>query len=357
MSLELRNVTKQVGGEIHIFPTDLKLADDGFNILLGTTLAGKTTLMQLMAGLHSPTEGEVWFRGKNVTGVPVQKRNVSMVYQQFINYPNFDVYENIASPLRVAGMSDPVIKQRVHAVSDLLRLSPMLHRRPSELSGGQQQRTALARALVKDADLVLLDEPLANLDFKLREELRDELPKLLSGRDCTVVYATTEPSEALLLGGHTAAVEKGRVVQFGSTGSVYRDPDNFSSAAIFSEPPINRLALQKEGERLIAPSGDKWPLPSALAGAADGRYILALRPHNVTIARRHESDVPLAGQVVVTEISGSESVIHFEVLGTTWVSQSHGVHRLAVGSIGNFFADLGQALLFEPDGKRVKGGA
>lgn len=355
MTLELRNVTKLVGNEIHIFPTDLKLADEGFNILLGTTLAGKTTLMQLMAGLHKPTDGEVWFRGKNVTGVPVQKRNVSMVYQQFINYPNFDVYENIASPLRVAGMSDPVIKQKVHAVSDLLRLSPMLNRRPSELSGGQQQRTALARALVKDADLVLLDEPLANLDFKLREELRDELPKLLSGRDCTVVYATTEPSEALLLGGHTAAVEKGRLVQFGPTGSVYRDPQNLSSAAIFSEPPINRLALHKQGASLVAPGGEKWPLPQVLSNVPDGKYVLALRPHNVSIARRHGSDVPLAGQVLVTEISGSESVIHFEMLGTTWVSQSHGVHRLAVGSIGTFFADLDQALFFNPEGQRVRG--
>ena len=356
MTLELRNVSKLVGNEIHIFPTELTLADGGFNILLGTTLAGKTTLMQLMAGIHRPTDGEIWFRGENVTGVPVQKRNVSMVYQQFINYANFDVFENIASPLRVAGVANAEVKKRVHAVSDLLRLSPMLNRRPAELSGGQQQRTALARALVKDADLVLLDEPLANLDFKLREELRDELPKLLSGRECTVVYATTEPSEALLLGGHTATLEKGRVVQFGPTGSVYRDPANLSSAAIFSEPPINRIQVRKDGARLSVGEGESWPLPPSLADIAEGEYILALRPHNVTIERRHETDMPLAGQVSVTEISGSESVIHFSMLGSTWVSQSHGVHRLAVGSIGHFFADLGQTLLFQPDGRRVSGG-
>jgi glycerol transport system ATP-binding protein len=356
MSLELRNVSKVVGNEVHIFPTDLRLEDEGFNILLGTTLAGKTTLMQLMAGLQRPTEGEIWFRGKNVTGVPVQQRNVSMVYQQFINYPNFDVFENIASPLRVAGVKTAEIKARVHAVSDLLRLTPMLHRRPSELSGGQQQRAALARALVKDADLVLLDEPLANLDFKLREELRDELPKLLSGRGCTVVYATTEPSEALLLGGQTAALARGRVRQFGATGTVYREPTDLESAAIFSEPPINTIAVRKAGQRLLAPGGVDWPIPGPLAGAADADYTLALRPHNVTIERRHETDAPLTGKVLVTEISGSESVIHFELPDSTWVSQSHGVHRVAVGSIGHFFADLGQALLFTPDGVRVKGG-
>jgi glycerol transport system ATP-binding protein len=356
MSLELRNVSKLVGNEVHIFPTELTLTDEGFNILLGTTLAGKTTLMQLMAGLQRPSEGEVWFRGKNVTGIAVQRRNVSMVYQQFINYPNFNVFENIASPLRVAGVADAEVRKRVHEVSDLLRLSPMLDRRPSELSGGQQQRTALARALVKDADLVLLDEPLANLDFKLREELRDELPKLLAGRHSTVVYATTEPSEALLLGGHTAALEKGRVTQFGETGRVYRDPDNLSAAETFSEPPINRLAVTKSASGLVAPGGESWPLPPQLAGIPDGPYTLALRPHNVTVGRRKPTDVSLAGRVLVTEISGSESVIHFEILGATWVSQSQGVHRLAIGSIGNFLADLGEAMLFAEDGRRVKGG-
>ena len=215
MSLELRGVTKRVGAETHIHPTDLSLEAGEFNILLGTTLAGKTTLMRLMAGLERPSEGEVWFDGADVTDVAVQSRKVSMVYQQFINYPNMTVFENIASPLRVAGLSAGEIRQRVQSIAELLRLDRFLERRPSELSGGQQQRTALARALVKDADLVLLDEPLANLDFKLREELRDELPRLFADRDCTVVYATTEPAEALLLAGHTATLHEGRVTQFG----------------------------------------------------------------------------------------------------------------------------------------------
>jgi glycerol transport system ATP-binding protein len=357
MPLELRNVSKLVGNEVHIFPTDLTLEDGGFNILLGTTLAGKTTLMQLMAGLHRPTTGEVWFRGKNVTGVKVQDRNVAMVYQQFINYPNFTVFENIASPLRVTRVAAEETKTRVHAVAELLRLTPMLGRKPSELSGGQQQRTALARALVKGADLVLLDEPLANLDFKLREELRDELPRLLAGRQCTVVYATTEPSEALLLGGRTAAIEKGRVVQFGETGKVYRDPDNLATAAIFSEPPINRIAVDKRGSNFALGAGEVWRVPGKLATVPDGSYTLTLRPHNVTIAPRRDGGVSLQGQVLVTEISGSESVIHFAMPGGTWVSQSHGVHRLAVGSIGTFYADLEEGMLFNPDGTRMRGGA
>ena len=177
MAIELRNITFRVGSESHIYETTLTLEPGGFNILLGTTLSGKTTLMRLMAGLEKPTAGKVLANGRDVTGLPVQKRSVAMVYQTFINYPSFTVYENIASPLKVAGLNKKEIDEKVHRFADLLKLTPMLNRLPKELSGGQQQRTALARALVKGADLVLLDEPLANLDYKLREELRDELPK------------------------------------------------------------------------------------------------------------------------------------------------------------------------------------
>ena len=258
MSLELRNVVKRVGAETHIHEVSLKLAATGFNILLGPTLAGKTTLMQLMAGLDRPTAGEVWFDGRDVTAVPVRKRNVSMVYQQFINYPNLTVFENIASPLRVARLPRAAIDERVHRIADLLHLKPLLDRRPGELSGGQQQRTALARALVKDADLVLLDEPLANLDFKLREELRDELPKLFADRRSTVVFATTDPTEALLLGGHTAALHEGRITQFGPTAEVYRRPADLRTAMVLSNPPINTASVVKDGGRIVLSNAVGW---------------------------------------------------------------------------------------------------
>ncbi|MBN8511021.1 MAG: ABC transporter ATP-binding protein, partial [Burkholderiales bacterium] len=239
MSLELESVGLSVDGRVHIHPTTLALAPHGFNTLLGETLAGKTTLLRLMAGLVAPSAGRLRFGGQDVTGVPVQRRRVSMVYQQFINYPNLSVFENIASPLRVGRLPEAELKARVGRIAELLRLSALLERRPAELSGGQQQRAALARALVKDADLVLLDEPLANLDYKLREALRDELPRLFEDRGCTVVYATTEPSEALLLGGHVATLHEGRVTQFGAAGAVYRAPQDLTSARVFSDPPIN----------------------------------------------------------------------------------------------------------------------
>src|SRR5262245_3605367 len=282
MALELRNVAKRVGAETHIYETSLVLEPGTFNILLGTTLSGKATLMQLMAGLEQPTSGNILFRGKSVAGVPVQKRNVSMVYPQFINYPNFSVYDNIASPLRVAGMDASTIDARVRKVADLLRLAPMLKRRPNELSGGQQQRTAIARALVKDSDLILLDEPLANLDYKLREELRDELPKLFAGRDCIVVYATTEPAEAQLFGGNTATLHEGRVTQFGPTSAIYRRPNTLLSAQVFSDPPINMAKITKKGDQIILAEGVAWPAAGAAKTIADGDYTIGIRPHHIT---------------------------------------------------------------------------
>ena len=196
MTLELKNVVKRVGAETHIHETSLTLATEGFNVLLGATGAGKTTLIKLMAGLEQPTSGEIWFNGKNVTGRSPQRRNVSLVHQFFINYQNMTVFGNIASPLRVARLDRREIERRVGETAELLQLTPLLGRRPSELSGGQQQRTALARAIVKDSGLVLLDEPLANLYYQLREELRDQLPQLFAHRGAIVVYATSEPSEA-----------------------------------------------------------------------------------------------------------------------------------------------------------------
>lgn len=163
--LELRNVSKMAGGEYHIHPSDLVLERGTLNVLLGPTLSGKTSLMRLMAGLDRPTSGTIHFDGEDVTGVRVQRRNVAMVYQQFINYPALTVYENIASPMRIAGKNAATVDREVRKAAELLRLTPYLDRTPLNLSGGQQQRTALARAIVKNASLVLLDEPLANLEM------------------------------------------------------------------------------------------------------------------------------------------------------------------------------------------------
>ena len=354
MSLELRNVTKRVGAEVHIHETNLNLEEGSFNTLLGPTLSGKTTFMRLMAGLDRPTSGEIWFRGRNVTGVPVQKRSVSMVHQQFINYPNFTVYENIASPLRVARLSARDIDERVMRVAALLRLQPMLKRRPAELSGGQQQRTALARALVKDSDIILLDEPLANLDYKLREELRDELPKFFAGRNCTVVYATTEPTEALLFGGNTATLHAGRVTQFGRTAEIYRRPTDLVSARVFSDPPINTSPAEKRGNEIHI-GQIRLPIGRSARGIPDGAYVIGIRPHHIAPSIESGTVAAIEGRVVIAELSGSESVVHFALGDVTWVSQSRGTQSFELGSTAQLKINMDHAFFFDLDHRRIVG--
>ncbi len=351
MAIELRGVTKRVGGEMHIYETSLALERGGFNVLLGTTQSGKTTLMRIMAGLEKPTTGEVWFDGENVTGVPVQNRSVAMVYQAFINYPSFTVFDNIASPLKVAGAPKSEITARVRDIAELLKLSPMLDRLPSELSGGQQQRTALARALVKDADLVLLDEPLANLDYKLREELRDELPKLFADTGATVVYATSEPLEALMLAGHTATLSAGRVVQFGKTAEVYRSPATLESARVFSDPPINTASVEKRGDSIHLSELVSWKTPERLASLNDGRYVIGVRPYHLL---PFEAGVKVVGVVQIAELSGSESVVRLMVEGNNWVSEAHGMHAYEIGAHAEFHFDPDRCLYFDADQNLIR---
>jgi glycerol transport system ATP-binding protein len=261
------------------------------------------------------------------------------------------VWENIASPLRVAGVAADEIARRVAEAADLLRLGPYLKRKPAELSGGQQQRTAIARAIVKDARLVLLDEPLANLDYKLREELRDQLPALFAGRGATVVYATSEPSEALMLGGHTATLSEGRVTQFGPTAEVYRAPVDAVSAGVFSDPPINLAAVVKQHGRLHLDGAGDWAAEGAAAALPDGTYTLAIRPHFISPVGG--SGVPITGTVAVTELSGSDSTAHFTFGGKTWVSQAAGVHPYRVGEAHVFRAEVAQGFYFDTAGRRV----
>jgi len=352
MSLELKRVEKKVGQNTHIYRTDLSFQKNSINILLGSTLAGKTTLMQIMAGLDKPTNGEIWFDNKNVTGMTVQKRNVSMVYQQFINYPNFTVLDNIASPLKITGMNSDEIKKKVGEVSELLKLSGMLNKKPHELSGGQQQRTALARALVKDSGLILLDEPLANLDFKLREELREELPRLFENRECIVVYATTEPSDALLIGGNTATLMQGKIIQYGKTIDVYNKPSNLISAKVFSDPPINVSEIKKTGDTFsLLNDSVKWK--SSNVKIKDGKYKVGIRPHNITTYREGSNSVEIKGKVLISELSGSESLIHFRNFNSNWVSLSNGTHQMNVGQEAKLYMNVDEFMYFDQSNKLV----
>jgi glycerol transport system ATP-binding protein len=349
MQLELQNVSKKVGSEFHISDVSLTFQAGTLNILLGPTLSGKTSLMRLMAGLDQPTSGRILVKGKDVTGVAVQKRNVAMVYQQFINYPNLTVYENIASPLRIAKTEQNLIDEKVQKVAKLLKLEDMLNRSPQELSGGQQQRTALARALVKGAELVLLDEPLANLDYKLREELREELPLIFAETGSIFVYATTEPSEALLLGGNTATLHEGKVTQFGKTLDVFNRPKNLITAKTISDPPLNCLPVTKLNNTMLYKSHVEIPLIGKLPQLPDDDYTIAFRPHHLFLEKKRETAdmIHVKAKVVVAEITGSESYIHIDVAGVRWVVLTKGIHNFDVHDTIEVFLDPATFYVFD----------
>jgi glycerol transport system ATP-binding protein len=349
MELRLEAVGKQVGAQTHLYPLDMALKPHAVTVLLGATQAGKTSLMRLMAGLDTPSTGKVLVDGRDVTGVPVRQRNVSMVYQQFINYPSMTVEDNIASPLKLRGGSTrAAIAERVRALATRLHIEPFLKRLPAELSGGQQQRVALARALVKGAPLMLLDEPLVNLDYKLREELREELSALFATGDSTVVYATTEPTEALLLGGYTAVMDAGEVLQYGPTAEVFHRPKSIRVARAFSDPPMNLVEAKAASLGVQLTSGLQLHVP--LQGHFDNGLTVGVRASALRVSQR-PGDVALPGAVELAEISGSDTFVHVHTDAGELVAQLTGVHYFDLGAPVTLYLDPAQAYVFDPKGK------
>jgi glycerol transport system ATP-binding protein len=345
MQLTLEGISKKVGPQTWLHDISLAPRSGAVTVLLGATQAGKTSLMRIMAGLDAPSAGQVHVDGVNVTGMPVRERKVAMVYQQFINYPSLKVRDNIASPLKLRGEKN--VDQRVREIAEKLHIEMFLDRLPAELSGGQQQRVALARALAKGAPLMLLDEPLVNLDYKLREELRDELTALFAAGNSTVVYATTEPGEALLLGGYTAVLDAGELLQYGPTAEVFHNPASLRVARAFSDPPMNLL------QAMATPEGvqlDGGPL-LALGGAskATPKLTVGIRANAVRV-RTQEGDVALPGKVELAEISGSDTFVHVHTLVGELVAQLTGVHHFELGEqITLYFSPI-QVYVFDARG-------
>ena len=349
MQLTLEQVGKTVGPDIHLHPLDLALVPGAVTVLLGATQAGKTSLMRVMAGLDRASSGRVLVDGRDVTRASVRERDVAMVYQQFVNYPSMTVAQNIASPLKLRGETD--IDRRVHELAARLHIDPFLSRLPAELSGGQQQRVALARALAKRAPLMLLDEPLVNLDYKLREELRDELGALFAAGDSTVVYATTEPGEALLLGGYTAVMDAGELLQYGPTAEVFHAPRSIRVARAFSDPPMNLLTAEAVAEGVRVDGGGAWPValpPDAPRALVLGVRAGALRP------QARPGDVALAGRVELAEIAGSDTFVHLHSPVGELVAQLRGVHNLDLGTPLTLHLDPGQIFIFDAAGPLLR---
>lgn len=359
MALELEDVCLLVEEKSYLNDISLRFEAGSFNVLLGRTLAGKTSLLRVLAGLDKPSRGRVLYNQNDVTGVAVQKRGLSMVYQQFINYPHLTVWENIASPLQLAKVSAGEISKRVKKIAEMLHIEEYLQRLPLELSGGQQQRCAMARALVKDADIVLFDEPLVNLDYKLREELRSELKSLFKTRETIAIYATTEAHEALALGGTTTLLHQGRVLQTGGAQQQFAKPINLHAADLYNEPPLNVFSANVKDEVLHIQSAINLANTGHLANLPDGEYQFAIRPNHISLQTHNSLCIALKAKVDLAEISASETYLHVETsIAPAQVNMSWVVHILSImsfktGSEIDIFLPLEDLFVFDLSGNAI----
>ncbi|WP_086932287.1 ABC transporter ATP-binding protein [Agarilytica rhodophyticola] len=355
MSLTLSNISYIVDGEKYIDDINITFTAGSFNVLLGRTLAGKTSLMRLIAGLDKPSSGSIFMDGVDVTNIPVQKRNIAMVYQQFINYPNLTVFENIASPLRIAGFDRKIINDRVKEIAQMLHIEPFLERRPLELSGGQQQRTAMARALIKKGGVILFDEPLVNLDYKLREQLRIELRELFKTQNTIAIYASTEPNEALALGGSTTLMHEGKAIQNGPVEEVYYFPNSIVAAELFGEPPINILALTINDclGHINDSTAVNFQKMIGMRDLSNGQYKLGIRPHHISTVQQSDDDIAMDVSIDVAEISGSETFLHMTSAVGSIVAQLPGVHSFHTDTPIKIFFPVSKLYIFDLSGNMI----
>ncbi len=245
-SVEIRSVIKAFGGHRAVDQIDLTVADGEFLVLLGPSGCGKTTLLRMVAGLEMPTRGDIVIGGRVVTRLAPRDRNVAMVFQNYALYPHLSVYENIAFPLRSRGQKEPKVGEKVRWAASLIGIERLLERKPRQTSGGERQRTALARSLVRDPSVFLLDEPLSNLDAKLRHSAREEIKSFQRRVGGTTIYVTHDQVEAMGLGDRIVVMEKGRVRQIGSPEQIYDAPQDTFVATFIGSPPMNLVTRESD---------------------------------------------------------------------------------------------------------------
>lgn len=353
MSVVAEQISLKVDGEDWLYPFDLALEPGSFTTVIGATRAGKTSLLRVLAGLATPTTGRLIVDGRDVTGLNVRKRSVGMVYQEFVNYPGKTVFENIAAPLRNAKESADAIRKRVGEVTEIVGISELLERYPLELSGGQQQRVAIARTIARKRALVLLDEPLVNLDYKLREHLRSEFRRIFTDSDTIAVYASSEPREALILCGDMLVMSEGRVIQHGPAVEVYARPETVTAARQISDPPMSIIParMSVNGARRWLVHGEPIGAePAHTAELTEGDYQLGVYPHQLSTDRSR----PGVHTVVdFVEVSGSNSFIYARAGDAMLAIKEKGVHGHRIGDAVQVNFDTAHMLVFDRNGALV----
>lgn len=306
--LQVKNLQREFGSVKALKDMTFDVADGEFFCLLGPSSSGKTTTLRAISGLEDLKGGEVWFDGKNVTEAPVQNRGMSMIFQTFALYPHMSVHANLAHPLNRDGMPAKEVNARVNEVAELLRVSHTLKRKPTTLSGGEQQRVAIGRAIVRRPKLLLLDEPLTNLDAKLRHEMRAEFKRLHRELGMTMLYATPDQLEALTMGQRVGVMEEGRVTAIGTPRDLYSSPNDLYVARMVGSPPINILSGAAVGGDQLQFSFLQSPLHVGNVPSVKDLAI-GLRPHDIGLAEaKPGASARFTGKINLTEPLGDVTI-------------------------------------------------
>jgi len=319
--IKVENVSKTYNNQKVLDNVSFTINDKSITCILGPANAGKTTLLRIIAGLESPDNGCIKFDGKDVTHLKPIERKVAMVFQSFALYPHMTVFDNIASPLKIAKLPYNEVKKRVNEIAELLKIANLLNRKPIELSGGERQRVAIARALVRDdTEVYLLDEPLTNLDYKIREEMRAELRRILQERGKTIVIASPDPFDAFAISQYVVILYMGKVLQEGEVQKVYENPRNTLVGKILARPAMNFIEAcvkrDKQSDRVFLSIEDEVLIDVTKYREllVEDEYLLGIRPERITLSggRMLKDYIELTVNVILTEIEGSESIVHLE---------------------------------------------
>jgi multiple sugar transport system ATP-binding protein len=316
-SVSFRRLRKSYGALAVVKDLDLEIADKEFVVFVGPSGCGKSTTLRMLAGLESVTSGDILIGGRLVNKLPPRERDIAMVFQDYALYPHKTVYDNMAFGLRMRGLGPDEIRPRVQSVAEMLGLSQLLARLPGQLSGGQRQRVAMGRAIVRRPQVFLFDEPLSNLDAKLRGEVRTEIKRLHRDLETTILYVTHDQVEAMTLASRIVILRGGDIAQVGTPDEVYNHPASVFVAGFIGSPTMNFVPATVSGGNIVFANAISLPFSATSitkSAAMDGRpIIVGIRPEHF---RPHDEGVALSGEVQVVEPLGSDTLVHFRFAGT-----------------------------------------
>lgn len=352
-TIKLRNITKRFEDEIAVRNLSLKIDDGEFAVILGPSGCGKTTTLRIIAGLTDPTEGEVLIDDENVSDVPPSERNIAMIFQESTVYPHMDVFENIATPLELRGVPEDEISDRVKETAELMEIGNFLERNVTELSGGQRQRVAICKAIIREPTLFLMDEPLSDLDAKLRKNMRKEIKRIQRKLNVTTIYVTHNQEEAMTLGDKIAVLRDGKLQVVGSPDEVYSEPNNKFVGGFVGSPSMNFLegkVIQESGEidKIETEFFDYSPAPNVVERISGPTVDVGIRPENIT-AKEGGKQGDSTGRVVVTENLGSQQQLTIQKNDNSLIVVNRGKKQFTYGDEVSLEMDKDAVMIFDKE--------